>query len=106
MENLFHQAHLVVIGVHILVFFPKAILIYILLYTIVPIIYLCKLYFLFFRHPIIKKLHKLLSSDKELANMVTQQLFSNAMVTAGLVVDPRNLITHINDLLVKALEKH
>ncbi|XP_053599602.1 heat shock protein 75 kDa, mitochondrial [Plodia interpunctella] len=58
------------------------------------------------KHPIIKKLHKLLSSDKELANMVTQQLFSNAMVTAGLVVDPRNLITHINDLLVKALEKH
>ncbi|XP_013185557.2 heat shock protein 75 kDa, mitochondrial [Amyelois transitella] len=58
------------------------------------------------KHPIIKKLHKLLSTDKELANMVTQQLFSNAMVTAGLVVDPRNLITHINDLLVKALEKH
>ncbi|XP_026765014.2 heat shock protein 75 kDa, mitochondrial [Galleria mellonella] len=58
------------------------------------------------RHPIIIKLHKLISDDKELANMVAQQLFSNAMVTAGLIVDPRNLITHINDLLVKALEKH
>lgn len=58
------------------------------------------------KHPIIKKLHKLLSSDQELAKMVAQQLFSNAMVTAGLVMDPRNLITHINDLLVKALEKH
>ncbi|KAL0839468.1 hypothetical protein ABMA28_016177 [Loxostege sticticalis] len=58
------------------------------------------------KHPIIKKLHKLVSSDKELANMVAQQLFSNAMVTAGLIMDPRNLITHINDLLVKALEKH
>ncbi|XP_075972791.1 TNF receptor associated protein 1 [Anticarsia gemmatalis] len=58
------------------------------------------------KHPIIKKLHKLLSTDKELADMVAQQLFSNAMVTAGLVMDPRNLITHINDLLVKALEKH
>ncbi|CAG9090761.1 unnamed protein product [Plutella xylostella] len=58
------------------------------------------------KHPIIKKLHKLLSSDKDLANMVSQQLFSNAMVTAGLVMDPRNLITHINDLLEKALEKH
>ncbi|KOB73669.1 Hsp90-related protein TRAP1 [Operophtera brumata] len=57
-------------------------------------------------HPIIKKLHKLLSSDKELANMVAQQLFSNAMVTAGLIMDARNLITGINDLLVKALEKH
>lgn len=58
------------------------------------------------KHPIIKKLHKLTSSDKELAKMVSEQLFSNAMVTAGLVVDPRNLITHINELLVKALEKH
>ncbi|CAK1578248.1 unnamed protein product [Parnassius mnemosyne] len=58
------------------------------------------------KHPIVKKLHKLISSDKELANMVSQQLFSNAMVTAGLVMDPRNLVTHINDLLVKALEKH
>ncbi|CAH0397279.1 unnamed protein product [Chilo suppressalis] len=58
------------------------------------------------KHPIIKKLHKLVSTDKELANMVAQQLFSNAMVTAGLIMDPRNLITHINDLLVKALEKH
>ncbi|KAM3968237.1 TNF receptor associated protein 1 [Aphomia sociella] len=58
------------------------------------------------RHPIIVKLHKLISNDTELANMVAQQLFSNAMVTAGLVMDPRNLITHINDLLVKALEKH
>lgn len=59
-----------------------------------------------FRHPIIKKLHKLLSSDKDLANMVAQQLFANAMVTAGLIMDARNLITGINDLLVKALEKH
>ncbi|XP_072941705.1 heat shock protein 75 kDa, mitochondrial [Epargyreus clarus] len=58
------------------------------------------------KHPIIKKLHKLLSSDKELANMVAQQLFSNAMVTAGLVMDPRNLINNINELLIKALEKH
>ncbi|XP_073963383.1 TNF receptor associated protein 1 [Choristoneura fumiferana] len=58
------------------------------------------------KHPIIEKLHKLLSTDKDLANMVAQQLFSNAMVTAGLVMDPRNLITHINELLIKALEKH
>ncbi|XP_050676978.1 heat shock protein 75 kDa, mitochondrial [Leptidea sinapis] len=58
------------------------------------------------KHPIVKKLHKLISTDKDLANMVAQQLFSNAMVTAGLVVDPRNLITNINDLLMKALEKH
>ncbi|XP_026746998.1 heat shock protein 75 kDa, mitochondrial [Trichoplusia ni] len=58
------------------------------------------------KHPIIKKLHKLLSSDKLLADMVAEQLFANAMVTAGLILDPRSLIVHINDLLVKALDKH
>lgn len=47
-----------------------------------------------------------MSTDKELANMVAQQLFSNAMVTAGLIMDARNLITNINELLLKALEKH
>ncbi|CAH0628971.1 unnamed protein product [Chrysodeixis includens] len=58
------------------------------------------------KHAIIKKLHKLLSSDKLLADMVAEQLFANAMVTAGLILDPRSLIVHINDLLVKALDKH
>lgn len=38
--------------------------------------------------------------------MVAEQLFANAMVTAGLILDPRSLIVHINDLLVKALDKH
>lgn len=47
-----------------------------------------------------------MSSDKDLAAMVSQQLFANAMVTAGLVMDPRNLINGINELLIKALEKH
>ncbi|GBP69711.1 Heat shock protein 75 kDa, mitochondrial [Eumeta japonica] len=58
------------------------------------------------KHPIIKKLYKLTSSDKELADMVANQLFANAMVTAGLIMDSRSLISKINDLLVKALEKH
>lgn len=47
-----------------------------------------------------------MSSDPDLAKMISEQLFSNAMVTAGLILDPRNLIVHINELLVKALEKH
>ncbi|CAG9563587.1 unnamed protein product [Danaus chrysippus] len=58
------------------------------------------------KHPIIKKLHNLISSDKELANMICKQLFSNAMVTAGLMMDARTLVTDINDLLIKALEKY
>jgi TNF receptor-associated protein 1 len=60
----------------------------------------------FLRHPIIKKLQKLQSSDPELAGLLAVQLFSNSMVGAGLVDDPRTLLTGMNELLVKALEKH
>lgn len=34
------------------------------------------------------------------------QLFSNAMVGAGLVEDPRTLLSGMNELLELALEKH
>lgn len=34
------------------------------------------------------------------------QLFANAMVGAGLVQDPNILLTSMNDLLIKALDKH
>jgi len=33
------------------------------------------------------------------------QLFANAMITAGLEEDPRTIITNLNQLLTKALEK-
>jgi len=58
------------------------------------------------KHPIIKKLHKLITSDPELAKLLTNQLFANSMVGAGLVDDPRVLLTSMNELLAKALEKH
>ncbi|CAD6236212.1 GSCOCG00008105001-RA-CDS [Cotesia congregata] len=57
-------------------------------------------------HPIIKKLNHLSTSDPKLAELLTQQLFTGAMVGAGLVEDPRILLTSINQLLTLALEKH
>lgn len=58
------------------------------------------------KHPIIKKLQKLTTSDPTLAELLSNQLFANAMVGAGLVDDPRVLLVSMNDLLTKALEKH
>nr|XP_023021643.1 heat shock protein 75 kDa, mitochondrial [Leptinotarsa decemlineata] len=58
------------------------------------------------RHPIIKKLHKLTKSDPELAELLAKQLFANSMVGAGLVEDSRFLLTSMNELLVKVLDKH
>lgn len=60
---------------------------------------------LIFRHEIIKKLNNLRLSDSELADLLVQQLFVNAMVGAGLAEDPRTLLTNMNALLIKALEK-
>uniref|UniRef100_A0A1B6DQJ3 Heat shock protein 75 kDa, mitochondrial n=2 Tax=Clastoptera arizonana TaxID=38151 RepID=A0A1B6DQJ3_9HEMI len=58
------------------------------------------------KHPIIKKLSSLSTTNPELAELVTQQLFSNAMVTAGLIQDPRTILTNMNKLLTLALDKH
>ncbi|XP_075165415.1 TNF receptor associated protein 1 [Haematobia irritans] len=57
------------------------------------------------KHEIIKKLFALKTSDQELADLLVQQLFINAMVGAGLAEDPRTLLTTMNALLTKALEK-
>lgn len=57
-------------------------------------------------HPIIKKLSQLVTTNEKLATLLTEQLFTSAMVGAGLVEDPRVLLTTMNDLLVAALEKH
>ncbi|XP_005184511.2 heat shock protein 75 kDa, mitochondrial [Musca domestica] len=57
------------------------------------------------KHEIVKKLFALKSSDQELAELLVQQLFINAMVGAGLAEDPRTLLTTMNALLTKALEK-
>lgn len=58
------------------------------------------------KHPIMMKLHKLITTDEELAKLLAQQIFSNALTVAGLVEDPRLLLTQMNELLIKVLEKH
>lgn len=34
------------------------------------------------------------------------QIYENAMITAGLIDDPRPMVGRLNQLLVKALERH
>ncbi|XP_060757407.1 heat shock protein 75 kDa, mitochondrial isoform X1 [Neoarius graeffei] len=57
-------------------------------------------------HELIKKLHVLKDSNPDLAQLLLEQIFDNAMITAGLNDDPRPMISRLNDLLTKALEKH
>uniref|UniRef100_A0A4W6BXE1 Heat shock protein 75 kDa, mitochondrial n=1 Tax=Lates calcarifer TaxID=8187 RepID=A0A4W6BXE1_LATCA len=57
-------------------------------------------------HDLIKKLHALKDTNSELAGLLLEQIYDNAMIAAGLNDDPRPMISRLNDLLTKALEKH
>ncbi|XP_020787496.2 heat shock protein 75 kDa, mitochondrial [Boleophthalmus pectinirostris] len=57
-------------------------------------------------HDLIKKLHELKDSNTDLAGLLLEQIYDNAMIAAGLNDDPRPMISRLNELLTKALEKH
>uniref|UniRef100_A0A667Y1E2 Heat shock protein 75 kDa, mitochondrial n=1 Tax=Myripristis murdjan TaxID=586833 RepID=A0A667Y1E2_9TELE len=57
-------------------------------------------------HDLIKKMHALKETNSDLAGLLLEQIYDNAMITAGLNDDPRPMISRLNDLLTKALEKH
>ena len=52
------------------------------------------------------KLHKLMDENSPLATPLAKQLFSNAMMSAGLVDDARTVVASLNELLTLAPEKH
>jgi TNF receptor-associated protein 1 len=55
------------------------------------------------RHDVIKGLHATKSSNEDLAKKVAAQLFDNARMAAGVVEDPRELVTRLNSLLAEVL---
>lgn len=57
-------------------------------------------------HDLIKKMHSLKETDSQLAGLLLEQIYDNAMIAAGLNDDPRPMIARLNELLTKALEKH
>lgn len=57
-------------------------------------------------HALIKKLHELKDNNPELAQLLIDQIYDNAMIAAGLSEDPRPMVSRLNELLTKALEKH
>ncbi|XP_005990726.1 heat shock protein 75 kDa, mitochondrial [Latimeria chalumnae] len=57
-------------------------------------------------HALIKKLYELKDKNSELAQLLLEQIYDNAMIAAGLNDDPRPMVGRLNELLTKALEKH
>ncbi|XP_025962236.2 heat shock protein 75 kDa, mitochondrial isoform X3 [Dromaius novaehollandiae] len=57
-------------------------------------------------HALIKKLNELKDSQPDLAQLLLDQIYENAMIAAGLNDDPRPMVNRLNELLTKILEKN
>ncbi len=51
------------------------------------------------RHALIKNLSNIKDSNAELAKLVAEQLYDNALISAGLLEDPRSMVNRMNGLL-------
>ncbi len=54
------------------------------------------------RHPFILRLNQLRGTDAPFAKQLGEQLLDNAMLAAGLLVDPRAMVERLNALLTRA----
>ncbi|XP_068276206.1 heat shock protein 75 kDa, mitochondrial [Nyctibius grandis] len=57
-------------------------------------------------HALIKKLNELKDSQPDLAQLLLDQIYENAMITAGLNEDPRPMVSRLNELLTRILQKN
>lgn len=55
-------------------------------------------------HPLIKGLVELRVKDEALARLIAEQIYDNAMIQAGLVVDPRPMVERNYQILAKAVQ--
>ena len=53
-------------------------------------------------HPLIKQLSLLRGTDDEFAKNVIEQVFDNALIQAGLMVDPRKMVERSYKILERA----
>ena len=54
------------------------------------------------RHGLVKTLYTLQKKDAELAKLIAEQLLDNCLINAGLVEDPRLVLSNLNKLLERA----
>ena len=56
-------------------------------------------------HPLIKQLSMLRGIDEEFAKNVVQQIFDNALIQAGLMIDPRQMVERSYKILERATKR-
>ncbi len=54
-------------------------------------------------HPLIKRLNELHKQGEEFARVAAEQLYENAEIAAGIMVDPRSMVNRLNKILQRAL---
>lgn len=57
------------------------------------------------RHPLMVNLNQQRESNADLAKMIALQAFDNSMVAAGLMEDPKDMVTRMYDILAQAATK-
>lgn len=57
-------------------------------------------------HPIIRGLAVARDAQPEVAKMIAVQVYTNALIAAGLMDDPRMMLSNLNDILASTLEPH
>jgi len=57
------------------------------------------------KHPIMKGLSVIRETNEPLATKIIEQVFDNALMTAGLLSDSRPMVSRINEILVETLNK-
>jgi molecular chaperone HtpG len=55
------------------------------------------------KHALIKRLNELRKQEDSFAPLAADQLFANAQIAAGIIVDPRSMVNRLNEILEKAL---
>lgn len=60
------------------------------------------------KHPIVRKLYTLsvspVSEEVETAGLLVEQLFDNAIISAGLLEDPRSIVARLNSIMSRMVE--
>jgi molecular chaperone HtpG len=55
------------------------------------------------KHALILRLNELRKQADSFAQVAVEQLFANAQIAAGIIVDPRGMVNRLNEILEKAL---
>lgn len=54
-------------------------------------------------HPMIKRLDEARKNEDTFAKVAAEQIFENAQIAAGLIIDPRGMVKRLNEILERAL---